>query len=517
MAGTSIAGPAPVGPPTPSPAPRLIGTALVCLLLLAGSLRLYLLAQPLYGVLLLALAAGVAIVFGHHRFTAARFVFPAVAAVLLFIAFPVGYTIWLGFTNYGSFNLLTRERAIEVLLSTRDIEPGSTREFALIAEGDGYRVFFPGDGAAPAVLSEPHPLDGSTFVLDSETVDGPPAEPLARRDAIRLRDGLQAIAVATPDGGELRYASLRAFAATTPEFTRQEDGRLVSADGERTLVADDDQGFYLDDDGARVAPGWRVPVGLANFERIFDNAGIREPLFGIFVWTLVFATLSVALTFALGVTLATLLQWPHLGFKRTYRILLILPYAVPSFISILVFRGLFNQNFGEINLIIEALSGGRPDWFTDPMLARTMVLIVNVWLGYPYMMLLAMGFLQSVPNEHTEAARLDGAGPLTRFLRITLPQILPPFVPLLIATFAFNFNNIVLILLLTGGGPDIPGTRIPAGSTDILGSFTYRLAFQDSGQQFGLAGAITLLIFLVVGALAYLNLIAIRRRSRQTP
>jgi len=492
---------------------RWLGTALACTLLLAAAFRLYLLAEPLYGALLLALAAGVAIVFGRERFVAARFVFPAVAAVLLFIAFPVAYTIWLGFTNYGSFNLLSKQRATEVLLSTQSIDQGSTRDFSLVPDGDGYRVFFAGDAGQSPLLSDAHPLDGSAASLDSAEVDAAPEEPLARREAIRLRDGLQAISIATPDGGTLRYASLRAFAVTTPEFTRDDQGRLVSADGTRILVADDDRGFYVQQDGTRVAPGWRVPIGLDNFERIFTSAGIREPLFGIFVWTLVFAALSTGLTFALGVTLATLLQWPHLTFKRTYRILLILPYAVPSFISILVFRGLFNQNFGEINLIIEALFGGRPDWFTDPALARTMVLIVNVWLGYPYMMLLAMGFLQSVPGEHTEAATLDGAGPLTRFLRITLPQILPPFVPLLIATFAFNFNNIVLILLLTGGGPDIPGTRIPAGSTDILGSFTYRLAFQDSGQQFGLAGAITLLIFLAVGTLAWLNLVALRRRT----
>jgi len=495
---------------------RLIATALACTVLLFASLRLHLLGQPLYAVLLLVLAAGVAIVFGHSRFLAGQFVFPAVAAVLLFIAFPVAYTIWLGFTNYGSFNLLSKQRATEVLLATRDIDETSTRAFSLVPDGDGYRVHFSDTGAEPALLSEAHPLDGSAAVLDSTAVSEPPAEPLARREAIRLRAGLQAIAIATPDGGELRYASLRAFAVTTPVYTRDADDRLVSADGQTLLTADDDSGFYLDQDGQRVAPGWRVPVGLANFERIFTSAGIREPLFGIFVWTLMFAALSMGLTFALGVTLAALLQWPHLRFKRTYRILLILPYAVPSFISILVFRGLFNQNFGEINLIIEALSGGRPDWFTDPALARSMVLIVNVWLGYPYMMLLAMGFLQSVPSEHTEAATLDGAGPFTRFVRIVLPQILPPFVPLLIATFAFNFNNIVLILLLTGGGPDTPGTRIPAGSTDILGSFTYRLAFQDSGQQFGLAGAITLLIFLAVGALAWLNLVALRRRMRHT-
>lgn len=174
---------------------------------------------------------------------------------------------------------------------------------------------------------------------------------------------------------------------------------------------------------------------------------------------------------------------------------------------------MFNQNFGEINLILDALFGIRPDWFTNGTLARTMILIVNIWLGYPYMMLLAMGFLQSVPEDHKKAAALEGASPLRVFFTITLPQIVPPFLPLLIASFAFNFNNLVVILLLTRGLPDIPGTVIPAGQTDILASFTYRLAFVDSGQQFGLAGAITLLIFLVVAAISYANFVAMRRAA----
>jgi len=120
-----------------------------------------------------------------------------------------------------------------------------------------------------------------------------------------------------------------------------------------------------------------------------------------------------------------------------------------------------------------------------------------------------------VPNEHVEAATFDGAGHFNTFMKITLPQINPLFVPLLIAAFASNFNDIVLFLLLTNGAPDIAGTRIPAGSTDILGSFTYRLAYHESGQQFGLAGAITSLIFIAVGLLAYANLLALRRRGQQ--
>jgi len=127
----------------------------------------------------------------------------------------------------------------------------------------------------------------------------------------------------------------------------------------------------------------------------------------IFIWTVVFASHSILFTFAVGLTLAVILQWEHLRFGSLYRILLILPNAVPAFISILVFRGLFNQNFGEINLILNALFGITPSWFTDGSLARVMLLTVNTWLGYPYMMLLAMGFLQSVPHDHKKAAALE--------------------------------------------------------------------------------------------------------------
>lgn len=233
----------------------------------------------------------------------------------------------------------------------------------------------------------------------------------------------------------------------------------------------------------------------------------------IFIWTMTFAFLSMLFTFTVGLILAMVLQWEHLKGKAVYRVMLILPYAVPAFISILVFRGLFNQNFGEINFILQSLFGIQPDWFTDPILARAMTLIVNTWLGYPYMMLLAMGYLQAIPQDHYKAAALEGASPVRTFFTITLPQLLPPFAPLLIANFAFNFNNIVLILLLTSGLPDIPGTTIQAGYTDLLGSFTYRISFLDSGQNFGLAGAVSSLIFIVVAVIAYLNFIALSKAA----
>ncbi len=494
-----------------SPLPRLVGVGVVTLGLLYGAFYLYQLAQPVFGAVLLALAVGVAIVFGVRRFYGARFIFPGVAAVLIFIAFPVIYTIYLGFTNYSSFNLLTQERTVEVLTARGAVDASTETPFAVATDGDSYRIWLPDSG----LLSDPVNLDAAEEVAALAPAD-PPDGLLSPRDAIALRTGLQSLTLETPDGVLLKNAGLRTFAQLTPDYRLIGPDRLErTADGV-ILTANPAIGFFETPQGVQVPPGWRVNIGTANFERVFTSAGVREPLLQIFVWTLVFATASVVLTFAVGLTLAVILQWPHLRFKSVYRILLILPYAVPAFISILVFRGLFNQNFGEINVILQALFGLRPTWFTDAGLARTMILIVNTWLGYPYMMLLAMGFLQAVPEDHKKAAALEGASALRVFFTITLPQILPPFLPLLIAAFAFNFNNLVLVLLLTRGLPDIPGTVIPAGQTDILASFTYRMAFSDSSQQFGLAGAITLLIFLVVAAMSYGNFVAMRRAAAKS-
>jgi maltose/maltodextrin transport system permease protein len=219
-----------------------------------------------------------------------------------------------------------------------------------------------------------------------------------------------------------------------------------------------------------------------------------------------FAALTVFFATAVGMTLAVVLNWEALKYRTLYRTLLFLPYAVPGFISILVFKGLFNQNFGEINAILDAVLGVRPAWFSDPFLAKSMLLIVNTWLGYPYIMILCTGLIKAIPADLYEASAIAGAKPLTNFFRITAPLIARPLTPLLISAFAFNFNNFVLISLLTDGRPDYLNTKLPAGQTDILVSYTYRIAFTDAGANFGLAAAISTLIFLMVAILSLANL-----------
>jgi maltose/maltodextrin transport system permease protein len=317
---------------------------------------------------------------------------------------------------------------------------------------------------------------------------------------------LKAVTVVMPDGSKVQMAGLREFAPVQPLYVRNPDGSLRNQETGRTIRPDRRIGYFVDEDGQRLAPGFQVGVGWDNYRRIFTEARFREPFLRIFGWTVTFAALTVLFATSLGMLLAVLLNWDALRFKGVYRMLLFLPYAVPGFISILVFRGLFNQNVGEINLILSTLLGIRPAWFSDPFLAKTMLLIVNTWLGFPYMMVICMGLIKAIPADLYEASAVAGAGPLTNFVRITLPLILKPLTPLLISSFAFNFNNFVLIALLTNGRPDFLDTRVPAGTTDILVSYTWRIAFQDSGQNYGLAAAISTVIFLMVAAITLVQM-----------
>lgn len=208
-------------------------------------------------------------------------------------------------------------------------------------------------------------------------------------------------------------------------------------------------------------------------------------------------------TFAVGLVLAIALDKPLFG-KRIYRSILILPYAIPSLISILIWGGIFNKDYGAINQLL----GLDIAWFEDANFARFAVIMVNLWLGFPYFYLVSSGALQAIPAELNEAAAIDGASGPQIFGKITLPLLLQILTPLLIASFAFNFNNFNLIYLLTGGGPRDESAGEIAGATDILISYTYSIAFGSYIQDLGLASAISVIIFVLV---ASISLYGIRR------
>ncbi|MFO1261938.1 MAG: maltose ABC transporter permease MalF [Rhodoferax sp.] len=468
--------------------------------------------------------------FSTSSLMAWRYLLPGVAAMLVFIAFPLLYTVGIGFTNYSSNNLLSEARARAYLLEQSEEVEADSWAFSLHREGTGVRLALRrGDDARPSWVSPVLNLDGgapadaAAGAVALQPLD--PARPLALGDALPLREvvavreGLLPLVLALPDGRELRYAGLRSFAPFAPLWRAAAAGVAPGAlqrvaDG-MVFAPNPNTGFFENAEGLRLQPGFKVGVGLANYARLFGDADMRGPFVSIFIWTVAFAALTVLFSTAIGMSLAVVLNWEALRFRTLYRTLLFLPYAVPGFISILVFKGLFNQNFGEINAILDALFGIKPAWFADPNLARAMLLIVNTWLGYPYVMVLCTGLVKAIPSDLYEASALAGASPWTNFWRITAPLVAKPLTPLLISAFAFNFNNFVLISLLTDGRPDYLNTKLPAGTNDILVSYTYRIAFTDAGQNFGLAAAVSTVIFFFVALMSLANLRLTQRAASE--
>jgi arabinogalactan oligomer/maltooligosaccharide transport system permease protein len=282
----------------------------------------------------------------------------------------------------------------------------------------------------------------------------------------------------------------------TDTFTNLQTGELYKDNDRGNFVAESNSEEVL-------MPGWRAPVWFENYVKLVNDPQVRGPLVSVFIWTISFAFLTVLTQFAFGLLLALALDKKLRG-RRFYRTVLILPYAVPSIMSILIWAGMFDGEFGAIN----ALLGTDIAWFRDGNFAKFAVLLVNLWLGFPYFYLVSSGALQAIPTELGEAASIDGARPIQIFSLITLPMLLKILTPLLISSFAFNFNNFNLIYLLTGGGPrnDLEGEV--AGATDILISYTFRIAFGAETQNLGLASAISVVIFILV---AVISLYGIRR------
>jgi maltose/maltodextrin transport system permease protein len=489
----------------------MIGRVLIYLaglLLLWFVFGLWVAAQPLAAVGLLALGGSAIYVYGTAQSVAWKYLYPGVAGMLVFVAFPLLYTVQIGFTNYSSNNLLEFERARQYLLDQSVADEEHALAYTLHRDGTALRMkLLAAEGGealvTPALdLRKPPAAPVPLLPLGGMAL----GEPLTLRELIALREGLAALQLKAPDGQVLRYVGLREYGRIEPLWKANADGSLTQLITGNVYTANRTSGFFETAAGERMQPGFKVNIGFANYARMLGDADFRGPFVSIFVWTVLFAGLTVLFSTVLGMLLAVLLEWQNLKYRGLYRTLLFLPYAVPGFISILVFKGLFNQNFGEINGILNALFGVRPAWFADPLLAKVMILIVNTWLGYPYIMILCSGLIKAIPSDLYEASAIAGAKPLTNFFKITAPLIARPLTPLLISAFAFNFNNFVLISLLTDGRPDYLNTKLPAGTTDILVSYTYRIAFTDSGQNFGLAAAISTLIFVMVAIMALVQL-----------
>ncbi|MCT1365585.1 MULTISPECIES: maltose ABC transporter permease MalF [unclassified Microbacterium] len=514
-------------PPTPrqrqaakiaEAASRPIGWMLLKILLLAivDAIAVYavfvLLVQREWLVLGLVVAVTVVVnyIYFSRKRIAAKYLTPGIIFLVLFQVFTLLYTGYIGFTNYGTGHNGSKEQAISSLLASAQerVQDSPTYPVTVVEQFGTYGLLVtdPEDGDALLGTAE-QPLaevDAQFEGSKAVAVDGWTTLPLAT--VFTLSEELEQLSVPfsdDPNEGSLRapdgqngylYVSTLAYDADADTITDTATG---------TVYSDTGDGAFTAEDGEQLLPGWQTTVGVDNFVRAVTDESIRGPLISVTVWTFVFALVSVATTFFLGLLLALVFNNTRMRFRNGYRIILILPYAFPAFLSALVWAGMMNESFGFINQVL--FGGAAIPWLTDPVLAKVSVLLVNLWLGFPYMFLVCMGALQGIPEDVNEAAVMDGANPWQVFRRIKLPLLLVTVAPLLISSFAFNFNNFNLIYMLTKGGPRFSDVSIPVGHTDILISMVYKVAFTGQTRDYGLASAFTILIFVVVATISIIS------------
>jgi len=458
----------------------------------------------------------------------AKYLAPGVLLLLAFQVYVVVYSGYISFTNYGSFHNGSYTEALDAIQQAA-VEPNegaAEYEIKVVKAEDGSilflgldfnsgKVFLGGENYAKhpwrevsaadgLVVDEsgyPTSLSGVTFLTEDEILE---VDPGVTTMKIPLGPNLD------KDGF---IATADAFFAQQNRFSYiyDENNRVMTRlSDDKKFIADEKVGFFKNaDDGELLSEvGWQVRIGWDNYAKIFGDKELRGPLTGIIIWTFLFAIGSVLTTFIFGLALALMFNDQRIRGLKIYRSIFILPYAFPAFLSAYVWKGMLNTQNGFINNTILGFMGdNKIQWFEQQGAARAAVLLVNLWLGFPYMFLICTGALQAIPNDLTEAASIDGASSWKIVRLIKLPLLLVSLAPLLIASFAYNFNNFGAIYLLTGGGPFLDQTlKVTVGATDILITFVYRIAFSGSiGADYGLASAFSVLIFMLIGSISFFS------------
>ncbi|MDR0960021.1 MAG: ABC transporter permease subunit [Propionibacteriaceae bacterium] len=434
----------------------------------------------------------------------AKYLVPGMIFLFIFQIYVMGYTAFVAFTNQGGAHSADKEDAI-VMLQQYNLKAdpsGGSYTYSIFDDGGDYSVaivnsdgdaLVGSDGEAFTPTDNAEISNGKVTKLDGNDPVSPPNNATSWEIPLSEDDPSQGVLKIVTLNNAQVYQSSLSYDEATDTMTNTETG---------TVYHDNGEGSYESDSGETLSPGWWVMVGFDNFTTLFTDSTMSKGFLDSLWWTFAFAFLSVATTFFFGLILAIVFNHPHIRGQKIYRVLLILPYAFPGFMTPLIWKAMMNTDFGFIN---QTLFGGATiGWLDGPWIAKFSILFVNLWLGYPYMFLVTTGALQSLPGDILESAKVDGASTFQTFKAITLPLVFVACAPLLISSFAFNFNNFTLIYMLTGGGPNpVSNPNVP-GQTDILISMVYKVSGLDgSGQQnYGLATALSIIIFVLVGLIS---------------
>ncbi|MDU1418779.1 MAG: ABC transporter permease subunit [Cutibacterium avidum] len=412
-----------------------------------------------------------------NRMLPAKYLAPGIVFMLIFSVGVMAYTIYVGFTNYGDGHNGSRDDAVAAIQrNNQERVPNAPVYDSAVAEQDGTLALIVIDPQTKQVRAGTsdqalEPVEGAELNSLGKITSLPGYRVLPFSEVSQRSDEISKLQVPVSkdsSAGFIRTTTgSQAFEFTSTMTYDKKTGTMTDKKG--TVYKDDGHGNFVSASGKALEPGWKVTVGFENFKKALTDQDVRGPFLRVTAWTFAFAVLSVLTTFALGLALALLFNDTSMKGQKLYRILMLLPYAFPGFLSALVWSGMFNQEF------------------------------------FPYMFIVSTGALQSIPGDILEASRIDGASAWRTFTKIKLPLLMVPLAPLLISSFAFNFNNFVLIYMLTLGGPRFTDTSLDVGATDILISMVYKVAFSGASRDYGLASAFSVIIFIIVGVISWLG------------
>jgi len=469
----------------------------------------------LVGGVLVAILIAANWVYFSKRTVAAKFLFPGTVLLVILVVVPIIYTAWMSTFNYKTGNQVSKDAAVAQLKLVGLVPDasGATYDLKAGSSGSGHALLLTDQATHEVFLGTSaglKPLAAGTYKLNSLNVavsaDG--FTPLKGKDLVAATEWISSFEVPSINGRYVLAQGLDIAALMHEKFVFSKDLLTLKDTLSGVTYKDNGNGNYVDVSNKDniLFPGWQSFNPAQNYVGLITNPKLSGPFFRVFVWTIAFAFITVAMMWALGFVLALAMD-KKIRLRGFYRAVLILPYAMPSFMSILIWAGIFNQNNGALNNL---LGGVHIGWLTDPWLARGAILLVNLWLGFPYFYLISTGALQALPSDIEEAAEIDGATGSQIFWQIKLPLVFQILSPLLISSVAFNFNNFNLIYLLTHGGPTDVLNGETAGATDLLITYAYKTAFGSNEQNLGLACSISVLMFVIVGALSMWSL----RRSK---
>ncbi len=448
-------------------------------------------------------------IFLHPAAYPMRWMSPGLAFMLLISVYPILFTIYISFTNFGASNLLPKVQAIEVLEQRTFLpETGATLAYTVFRNdatgGYGLWLVAP-DGssffATPGAQQTAEELSAGALDADGVPATIPGWTRLTRAETVRNITAISQTTFGLEESAVSLTGRLGEAAQLQQRYVYDPDqDALIDRRENITYFANADTGYFTTADGITINPGFQTTIGLANYQRFLTDPSFRGPLLRIFGWNVTFALLSVLFSFALGLMIAVVFGRTMPG-QRIIKSLLIIPFAVPQVITLLVWRGILNPLEGVVPKLLQNIFNqpvGWPPFFSDAIWVKVALIVINVWLAYPYFMLISSGALQAIPTDMYEAADIDGASPWQQFRGLTLPLLLVAVGPLLISSFTVNFNSFNVIYLFNSGGPPMVGTALPAGHSDILISYVYNLAFGRGLALYGYASAITIMIFFMM-------------------